>query len=195
MPAPAQPRSWRQRDRRLVAALITVTTLVIGGASLAWLGTVTSRPAVEAVDPDPRLQPREHGDAKRRAEIQARFNQGVAMLHAKQHEHALTAFHRVLELAPEMPEAHVNMGYALIGLSRFDAARSFFDTATALRPRQVNAYYGMAMALEGSGDLPGAIGAMRTYVHLTGKDDPYLRKAQAALWEWESKVGQQRAAR
>ncbi|MBI3069379.1 MAG: hypothetical protein HYY79_11040, partial [Betaproteobacteria bacterium] len=26
---------------------------------------------------------------------------------------------------------------------------------------------------------------MRTFVHLAKADDPYLRKAQAALWEWE----------
>ncbi len=111
------------------------------------------------------------------------------MLHAREHEHALTAFHRVVELAPDMPEAHVNMGYALLGLRRFEAARGFFESATALRSRQVNAYYGLAVALEGMGDLPGAVGAMRTYVHLTAKDDPYLRKAHAALWEWESGLG------
>lgn len=185
----------RLGDRRLFAAMITVSALLVGGASLAWIGTLTSRPAVQPVEPDPRLQPREHGDARRQAEIKVRFTQGVAMLHAKQHEHALTAFHRVLELAPQMPEAHVNMGFALIGLGRFEAARSFFESAAALRPQQVNAYYGLAVALEGLGDVPGAIGAMRTYAHLAPKDDPYARKAQAALWEWESRVGQQRASR
>lgn len=192
---PVKKRLRSQRDRRPSAVLITAAALILGGASLAWIATVTSRPAVQTVDPDPRLQPREHGDTRRRAEIKVRFTQGVAMLHAKQHEHALTAFHRVLELAPEMPEAHVNMGFALVGLGRFEAARSFFESATALRPQQVNAYYGLAVALEGLGDLRGAIGAMRTYVHLASKDDPYARKAQAALWEWESKVGQQHASR
>ena len=176
-----------RRDRRLLAVAITLAVLLAGGASLAWLGAITSRPSSEAAEPDPRLQPREHGDFQRRSEIDARFTQGVAMLHARQHEYALTAFHRVLELAPDMPEAHVNMGYALIGLGRFEAARSFFETATALRPRQLNAYYGLGVALEGLGDLPGAIGAMRTYVHLAAKDDPYARKAQAALWEWENR--------
>ena len=39
------------------------------------------------------------------------------MLHAKQYEHALHAFHRVLELDPAMPEAHVNAGFALLGMN------------------------------------------------------------------------------
>jgi len=166
---------------------ITFAALLAGGASLAWLGVVTSHAPVETAEPDPQLEPREHGNFRRRTEIDARFTQGVAMLHARQHEYALTAFHRVLELAPEMPEAHVNMGYALVGLGRFEAARSFFEAAIELQPRQLNAYYGLAVALESLGDLGGAIGAMRTYVHLAPRDDPYVRKAQAALWEWESR--------
>ncbi len=124
--------------------------------------------------------------ATTRQEIHQRFQQGVIMLHAKQHEHAMTAFHRVLELDPALPEAHVNMGFALIGLQRYSAARDFFESAIALRKEQLNAYYGLAVALDGLRDRPAAIGAMRTFVHLSRPDDPYLRKAQAALWEWEA---------
>lgn len=144
-------------------------------------------------DADPGASQRAHAHEKRSSEIEARFGQGVAMLHAKQHEHAITAFHRVLELAPDMPEAHVNMGYALLGLERHGAARDFFDSALALRKNQVNAYYGLAVALERLHDLPGAVGAMRTFVHLSRADDPYRRKAQAALWEWESALIRARA--
>ena len=72
------------------------------------------------------------------------------------------------------------------GRERYGAARDFFDGAIALRREQVNAYYGLAVALDGLHDRPGAIGAMRTFVHLSDPDDPYLRKAQAALWEWEA---------
>jgi tetratricopeptide (TPR) repeat protein len=116
------------------------------------------------------------------------------MLHSKQHEHAMTAFHRVLELDPALPEAHVNMGFALIGLERYSAARDFFEGAITLRKGQVNAYYGLAVALDGLGDRGGAIGAMRTFVHLSGPDEMYLRKAQAALWEWEAERAAARPA-
>jgi len=119
-------------------------------------------------------------------EIAERFSQGVVMLHAKQYEHALTAFHRVLELDPAMPEAHVNAGFALLGMGKPAAARDFFASALELRARQLNAYYGLAVAYERLDDLPAARGAMRTYAHLAPKDDPFRRKAEAALWEWEA---------
>ena len=100
--------------------------------------------------------------------------------------HALTALHRVLQLAPELPEAHVNMGYALLGLNRPKEARDFFDGATALRPAQANAYYGLALAHEAAGDLASATGAMRSYLHLARDERAeHLARARAALWEWE----------
>jgi tetratricopeptide (TPR) repeat protein len=120
------------------------------------------------------------------AEVQRRFEQAVVMLHARQYEHALTALHRVLALAPQLPEAHVNMGFALLGLERAREARDFFDAAIALQPRQANAYYGLALAWEASGDIPMATGAMRSYLHLARDERPaHLKRARAALWEWE----------
>jgi tetratricopeptide (TPR) repeat protein len=152
-------------------------------AAIALLGAVIAL----APDAGPRQDPREkHAREMKLREIDARFTQGVAMLHARQYEHALTAFHRVLELDPALPEAHVNAGFALLGMEKAEAARDFFASAIELRPRQLNAYYGLAVALERSGDLPAARGAMRTYAHLAPQDDPYRRKAEAALWEWEA---------
>ena len=120
------------------------------------------------------------------AEITRRFQQAVMMLHAHRYEYAVTALHQVIELAPRMPEAYVNMGFALLGLKRYTAARDFFNTATDLRPYQGNAYWGLAESLEQLGDLQGALGAMRTYIHLAPPGDPYVRRARSALWEWES---------
>ena len=133
---------------------------------------------------DPRAQ---HAREMKLREIEARFKQGTVMLHARRYEHALTAFHRVLELDPALPEAHVNAGFALVGLQDYAKARTFFGAAIDLRPKQANAYYGLAVAAEGLGDLPAARGAMRTYLHLAAKDDAHRRKAEAALWEWEKR--------
>jgi tetratricopeptide (TPR) repeat protein len=80
------------------------------------------------------------------------------------------------------------MGFALAGLGRSREAFDFFESATVLRPGQANAYYGMALALEAQGDLRGALGAMRTYVHLTDAADPHRRRAESALWEWEEQL-------
>ena len=134
----------------------------------------------------PRLVGRiEHQQQMQEAELKQRFGQAVVMLHAKQYEHAVTALHRVLELAPRLPEAHVNMGYALLGLQQPEAARGFFEAAVALNPRQANAYYGLALAAEAQQDHGMALGAMRTSLHFAREDDPYRARARSALWEWE----------
>jgi hypothetical protein len=135
-----------------------------------------------------------HVVEKRREEIALRFQQGVVMLHAKQYDLAIASFHRVIELAPEIPEAHVNMGYALLGKGEYAAAADFFDEATNLRSDQLNAYYGMAVAQEGMGDLRGAIEAMQTYLHRAPADDPYRPKAAAAIWEWQEALRKEREA-
>jgi len=124
-------------------------------------------------------------EEERMAEITMRFEQAVVMLHARQYEHAATALHRVMTLAPRMPEVYVNMGYAKLGQALPQEALVFFETATQLKPEQANAYWGMAIALESGGDLAGALGAMRTYLHLSSGDDNFARRARSALWEWE----------
>ena len=46
--------------------------------------------------------------------------------------------------------------------------------------------------LEQQGDLQGALGAMRTYIHLAPPDDPFRRKAMSATWEWEEMIDRKR---
>ncbi len=168
---------------RLRALAFTVGLILAGGLAITYLpdGLRTSVAENRTA----------HAREKAEAEIRQRFQQGVAMLNNKHYEQALKEFHRVLELAPDMPEAHVNAGFALAGLGRYAIARDFFDGALALRKDQINAYYGLAEALEGLNDLPGALGAMRTYLHLAPANDPYRRKAESAVWEWEAKVAEE----
>ena len=40
-------------------------------------------------------------------------------------------------------------------------------------------------------DYEGALGAMRSYIHLSPPNDPFLAKARAAIWEWETKLGRE----
>lgn len=171
----------RRADRRRFAIFLTVILIGVGGTALYWFG----RPA-------PEERRRAHAEQALKNEIAVRFQQGVIMLHAKQYEHALTAFHRVLQLAPTLPEAHVNAGFALVGLGRHKEALVFFETATTLRPDQINAYYGMAMAFEGLGDYTQALGAMESYLHRAKSEDPYRRKAEAAVWEWRERLPQRK---
>ena len=126
---------------------------------------------------------------ERERRIAERFQQAVAMLHAKQYDYAITALDAVLEMSPNLPEAYVNMGYAFIGLEEYGPATKAFERAIDLRLNQYNAYYGLAVALEGLGEYEAALGAMRSYIHLAPPDDPYITKARAALWEWEAQLG------
>lgn len=139
--------------------------------------TAETKP-VDAVEP-------ERPEEKRLVEITERFEQAIVMLHAREYEHAATALYRVLDLSPRMPEAYVNMGYAQVGLEKYREALVFFEAATRLKAEQANAYWGMAVAHEQLGDLPAALGAMRTFLHLSPGTDDFARRARSALWEWE----------
>lgn len=127
-----------------------------------------------------------HAQERINAEIKQQFQQGATLLQEKKFNEAITALHRVLQLAPTMPEANANMGYALLGLKRYAAARDFFMSSIQLNKNQVNAYYGLAMAHDGLQDLPSAISAMRIYQHLVPADDVFRKRADAILKEWEA---------
>lgn len=169
----------RGRDTRIAAVVATVLLVGGGGYFLdRWINQA-DRPDLKA-----------HVEQKRKEEIDLRFKQGVIMLHAKQYEHATTAFHRVLELAPTMPEAHVNMGFAMLGQKRYKEALDFFDGATNLNPNQLNAYFGMAEAFEGLGNYRGALESMEAWLHRSKPDDPFRRRGEAAVWEWRERLKQ-----
>lgn len=191
-PSVGQTARGGRRDVRLQAVVITLGLTMLTGLLIAYWpsqqGTVISTARAKSGD-----RARDAG-ATRKDEIARKFAEGVELLNAKQHQAAASALHRVLELAPEMPEAHVNMGFAMIGLQKHQIARDFFEAAINLRTTQMNAYYGLAIALEATGDIEGAIGAMRTYAHRSDPNDPFLRKANAALWEWEEQVARTRQA-
>lgn len=188
--APATTRA----DRRPLALALTVAMIVALGTAVHLLPAPGGGSSLaQNLPPDPRTDPKGHERQARSSEIALRFQQGVAMLHARQYEHAATAFHRVLALEPTLPEAHVNMGFAMLGLERNRVALDFFESAAELRPMQANAYYGMAVAMDALGDTPGALGAMQSYLHLTQANDPYRRKAEAAVWEWQAALDRSRA--
>lgn len=184
--------SPRFEHERLVAAMSVLLLLAIA----ALLVVLSRSPELASLEPhadaaavDPDQHPRAHARAAVDQEVSKRFQEAVMMLHAKKYDYAIIALHRVIQLAPRMPEAYVNMGFALIGLKKYKAASDFFNLAIQLRPYQDNAYWGLAVSLEGMNDLEGALGAMRTYIHLAPSDpksQDYVRRARSAIWEWET---------
>lgn len=125
------------------------------------------------------------------AELIKRFQEAAVMLHAKKYRFAITALDEVLRIVPNMPEAYVNMGYALFGLQRYDEADQAFNKAIELRPYQANAYYGLASVLDAKKDYEAALGAMRSFIHLSppDTDQRFIAKARAAIWEWQGLLG------
>lgn len=171
-----------------LVVMLSLTAVVAIGGTLTNLSQ--DLPPVEFVRRPAQTVPVIVLDPEAAHEVRIRFDQGVALLHAKRYDFAETALTRVVELAPTAPEGWVNLGFAILGQQRYEEAGHAFNRAIELKPEQSNAYWGMALALEGLKDYEGALGAMRSYIHLSRTpNDPYLAKARAALWEWEVQLG------
>lgn len=173
---------WEMRWRIALAGIVIAIVAAVG----MFLPVPAVLPAKQAQSPEA------HAIQMRREEVARRFEQGVMMLHAKDYEHALTAFHRVLQLEPDMPEAYVNSGFALLGLGEPKAAADYFESATQIRPGQLNAYFGLGEALMAMGNQLGALQAMETYLHRAPAADPFRVKAEAAVWELRSEMSRER---
>ena len=172
--------SARRVDRRTVGFLLTCALVLAGGLGVAGLSPL------HQAEPEP---------AAAVSETQRHFDAAVLLLHARRFDDARVLLQRVIELEPDLPEAHANLGFALLGAQQPQAARDAFGRAIALRPAQANAYYGLALAQESLGDLELALGAMRSYLHLgRGESEDHQRRARAALWEWEAQLGERRHA-
>ncbi len=114
------------------------------------------------------------------------FDQALKASVRLDYAQARTLWRQVLVMSPLLPEAWVNLGFASVGLGQAEEAIRQFNRALSIRPGQVNAYYGLALAAELKGDRKTALGAMRSFVHLANPDNPFVRRARSALWEWQS---------
>ncbi len=165
-----------RRRRRLTYLAVTLLVVAITFAGGWMLRSPLQQPQTESTD-----------DPDARQLVDELFNQGVNSMLNRQYSRAVETWTRLLLINDSMPEAHVNMGFSLFELNRHDQACAHFQRAMDLNAYQANAYYGFAICAEQLGDIPAALGAMRSYVHLADQDDPHLRKARAAIWEWESR--------
>lgn len=118
------------------------------------------------------------------------FSAAVEHMQRGRYRQSLDLWHKALLLAPDIPEIKVNMGFTLYELGDYVTARDAFIDAMEQNAYQANAYFGLAITSEKMGDLAGAQGAMRSYIHLaaSGDDDRFIRRARSALWEWEARL-------
>ena len=175
-------------DKRRTVLPMALGLVVLGGALLS---AHLSRNAVKPAESGTATSEQAHdflGDEQARRAHQS-FQQGVAMLQAREFDHAVTALHDVLAVYPALPEAHVTMGLALLGAGEPAAAADFFDSATDLRPTLHTAYYGLALAARENGDDKAALAAMQAYAHLAAEDERHLPRAKEFIWELQAKTG------
>lgn len=135
------------------------------------------------------------GDPRRLAEVRAEFDRGVLFLRQGQFDAAAGAFHRVLVLAPKLPEGHLNMAFTLYELGDLAGARKFFESAHALDPRLSGADYGIALVTFAEGDRDRAIALMRRYLARLPDSDPNRAKALRRLAEMEDSPAGRRGRR
>jgi hypothetical protein len=106
-------------------ALLTFAIVLLGGALVQGLADRRHAPDARPQDRRPRTPA-----VPRRRGAPAPFDEGGGdAARAPVRSHAITALHRVLELAPQLPEAHVNMGFALLGLQQAEPARGASSNA------------------------------------------------------------------
>jgi len=160
-------------DIRLKSTLLTLALVFMIVLVVNFWPDIVNQPMPDVAEPAPG------------SNTSVLFDRAVTDLRKRHYRQAIESFRKVLKSSPTMPEAYANIGFAHIELKQYELAKQAFNTTLELRPGQVNAYWGLAVSLEGLGDIPAAMGAMKTYVHLARPDDVYLKKANAALWEWQ----------
>jgi tetratricopeptide (TPR) repeat protein len=177
-------RSRPGKLRYLAVSLSLIAAVAVCGWLLnAWLTQPVGMP----------MPPPAAGTVSER-DFDELFAAAVEHMQRGEHQQALNLWHRLLLKNPRLPELQVNMGFTLFEMGHVDQARDFFTAAIESNSFQANAYYGLALVNEHIGDIELAMGAMRSYIHLAGSDadERFIRRARAALWEWEARLAEQR---
>jgi tetratricopeptide (TPR) repeat protein len=169
------------RKTTFIAALVVVSAATVLGGW--WIS-----PSIIEPYQDERAQ-----QVINMQQIDDLFQRAVQQMLDKDYSSAADTWSRLLVLQPNLPEAHVNLGFSLLELGQSHRACEHFDQASNINRFQINAYYGLAACLEAEGDLRAALGAMRAYTHLADPNDPFMRKANAAIWEWETRLSKSAA--
>jgi tetratricopeptide (TPR) repeat protein len=85
------------------------------------------------------------------------FEKGVVLGSAKQHNDAIAAFDKTLELNPRFAEAYNNRGSAYSALGNYKQAIRDFDKSIELNPQDASVYYNRGTAYSLLGDHQQAI--------------------------------------
>jgi len=194
-------KKGKRKDRRGLAIAFVVLGIIGGGLLVERWATVG-----DYAKPTNEVKPAEKAAVAPKAKETAdspvppvkmdsfarHFLAAANLLQAKKYAESIEVLEAARKMRPHVPELFVNLGYAHFGLEQYENSVEDFNKALSMKPSLVNAYYGLAESLEKLGDLEGALGAMRTYLHLGAEEDPFRRKAMAAAWEWQEMLNRKR---
>lgn len=156
------------------------------GNGLAQLGAWYLQKARETADPGYHRKAREalqQSVEKDPDDLVAVTNLGVLALAEHRFQEAVTWGERAQRLSPDSAAPHGVIGDALVELGRYPAAFQAFQEMVQRRP-DLNSYARVSYAREMTGDIEGAIEAMRVAAQSGGA-------GEAAAWAW-SQLGQLR---
>jgi Flp pilus assembly protein TadD len=88
------------------------------------------------------------------------FDNATEHLQNSRFDEAIGAFRAVIEIDPEIPEAHNNLGLCLFQKSQFDAAIEEYRAALELNADYALAHANLGLALLNKGNLDEAIDAL-----------------------------------
>lgn len=206
--APAAPAKGMRRDWRksaLVVLPLALAAVALFVSQLPGRGVDAERLAADiARASEPGFAALKPGDGKPAAGSEqpaaARapdagdqiLDAARVLLRARNPDKAIELLNRNREALHDRAEAYLLLGRALEGKRDHATARDFYLAAVDRDPMLADAYWGIATTSENLGDLPFALGAMRSYLHTERDLDPQrlrINQARAAIWEWESKLG------
>jgi Tfp pilus assembly protein PilF len=128
---------------------------------------------LEAGDAKVALGEAETAIAADREDPRGWFAKAQALRELKLWPQAEEAARRVVELAPEVPEAHWELGWALLEQGKFAEAVESFTRALAFDADSQQAYIGRALAYEGLGERERMLADLRA-VNLLGNGYRHL---------------------
>lgn len=204
---PGQPAARQRRDRRPLAIVLTVLAVACLGYAFQYLpaNSVVADPSAvsmeqlaasiserQEVDIPVPVEEQVDPALPESPDIRHKLKEASDLIRAKRYDDAIRHLNQSREQLKDIPQTYLVLGRALEGRRDYGAARDFYNAALSKNPGLSDAYWGYATTSESLGDLPSALGAMRSYLHTEPEADPFRKRiaqARAAIWEWESRLG------
>lgn len=209
----------QRRDYRALAFVGVALGIVALGMLVSWLPgrSVVAERSVAAVEPTlsnaspfsnlqlsgvagrkaaseefADVEPKIRDDDSQGAQIRKVLKDATREIRAKRYNNALGILDGARPHVQKYPESYLLVAQALEGRKDYATARDFYNASLDRDPMLADAYWGVATTSEALGDLPAALGGMRSFLHTVPNPDPNRLKvaqARSAIWEWEAQLG------